>query len=139
MRDLRIQFNGEDGTRLLLDETVEGKLLLQQKYLINTATTAGSDKIYPDRGTNLLIGAIGGVIIDSNAAAHLGNFAALNTIHFCSYEEHPDVYRQPGYIIQYDLTPLEYDNSSNILSFAAKFSFNDDTETEDVVRVFTLN
>lgn len=139
MRDLRIKFNGADGTRLLLDETVEGKLLLQQKYLINTVTTAGSDKIYPDRGTNLLAGAIGGAIIDSTSSMHLGNFAALNTIHFCSYEEHPSVFTQPGYVMQYDLEPLAYDKSTNVLSFKAKFTFNDDTATEDVVSVFNLD
>ena len=135
MRDLRIQFNGETGTRLLLDETVEGKLLLQQKYLINTATTVGSDRIYPTRGTKLLSGAIGGAIIDNSSAVHLGNFAALDTIHFCTYEEHPDVYNKPGYVMQYGLTPMEYNRDANILSFKAKFTFNDNTATEDVVSV----
>lgn len=139
MRDLRIQFNGETGTRLLLNETVEGKRLLQQKYLINTATTAGSDRIYPNRGTTLLAKAIGGAIINEKEAAHLGNFASLDTLHFCTYEEHPDIYTQPGYVMQYDLEPLSYDNSTNILSFKAKFSFTDSTETADIVNISQTN
>lgn len=118
-----------------MDETVEGKMLLQQKYLINTATTMGSDRIYPGRGTELLAEAIGGTVIDQTAAAHIGNFAALNTLRFCTYEEHPDEYKKDTYVSNYDLKPIEYNNTNRVLSFEAKFTFRDGTVSADVVNI----
>lgn len=129
MRDIRVQFDGESGTRILLNESVEGKMLMQQKYLINTGTSKGTDKIFPQRGTDLMAGAIGGSIIDSVAAEHLGNFAALDTLYFCSYEEHPDIYNGNTYVREFSLTPSDYNNFTRTLSFTAKFKFKDDTET----------
>ncbi len=131
MKDIRIKFEGSDGTQLVLDKTVEGKSLLEQKYLMNTATTQGTDKIYPNRGTKLLQQAIGGTIVDWNAAMHTGNFAAIDTSYFCTYEEHPAIYNSDIYVSNYQLVPAIYDNTTRTLSFRASFTFNDGTSTSN--------
>lgn len=137
MKDIRIQFDGNDGTRLVLNQIVEGKSVFEQKYLINTATTQGSDKIYPERGTSFLQQAIGGTLIDWNSSIHTGNFAATDTIYFCSYEEHPDVYNSDIYVSSYQLIPALYDNTTRTLSFRAIFAFNDGTSTSEDFSIST--
>ena len=125
MRDFRIRFDGSEDTMVSLTEDATGKLLLTQKYLMNAATTNGTDKVFPERGTTLFASAIGGEIIDANAAIHVGNFAAIDTLHFCSYEEHPDVYMQEDYVDDFNLVPKAYDNLTHTLSFTAIMSYKD--------------
>lgn len=137
MRDIRVQFDGESGTRILLNEAVEGKLLTQQKYLINVGTSKGTDKIFPQRGTNLVGGAISGGIIDSVSAEHLGNFAALDTLYFCAYEEHLAVYNSSEYVQDFSLKPTDYNNFTKTLLFTAEFKFKDRTETSNEITLAT--
>lgn len=135
MRDIRIRFNGSDATRLDLHDTVEGKSLYEQKYLLNTAVTKGTDPIYPDRGTDMLRQSIGGTIVDTNEAMHTGNFAAVDTLYFCSYEEHPEVYNLDEYVQAYQLIPAAYDNATRTLSFRAVFLFKDGTSTDSTFSI----
>lgn len=137
MKDIRIKFDGNDGTCFILDKIVEDKSLFEQKYLINTATSQGTDKIYPQRGTNLLASAIGGTIVDWNASMHAGNFAATDTIYFCTYEEHPVVYNSDNYVNTFQLVPAVYDNATHTLYFRAVFSFKDGTSTKENFAIST--
>lgn len=125
MRDLKIKFNGSEDTMVSVTESVDGKLLLAQKYLVNAATTNGTDKVFPDRGTTIFASAIGGEIVDTNAAIHVGNFAAIDTLHFCSYEEHPDIYNRDDYVEDFNLLPMSYDNANNTLTFNAVMQYKD--------------
>ena len=111
----------------MLNETVEDKECIMQKYLINSVTSKNTDKIFPERGTDLLKGAIGGAVIDAQAAMHLGNFAALDTLYFCSYEETPSIFDSDMYVNNFDLKPADYDGTTNTLSFFADFYFKDGT------------
>lgn len=138
MQDIRIQFYGEKGTCFKFKEKVEGKKLYKQKYLINTATSKNTDKIFPDRGTNMLAQAMGGIAMTQNGAYHIGNFAATDTIYFCSYEEIPSEYKSSSYVESYTLYPKYYNNATNSLYFLATFIFKDDeTETEEMNLNFT--
>lgn len=130
-RDIRVSFNGSANTRLVLNEAVSGKNLYEQKYLINTATSNGTDRIYPDRGTNLLKSAIGGCMVDENETMHAGNFAALDTLFFCSYEEHRDVFESEEYVQEYNINLVKYDNDTHSLVFRAVLLFKDGTSTND--------
>lgn len=127
MRDIRIRFNGGEDTRLDLKHEVKGKRLYAQKYLVNTATTKGTDFIFPDRGTDLMTSAISGGAVDEISLGHIGNFAAIDTLYFCSYEEHAPVYNSQGYIRAYALLPKSYDNSTHTMTFDAEFTFRDGT------------
>lgn len=129
MKDLKIKFNGATGTTILLDEIVTGKLLSCQKYLVNTVTNRGTDIIFSDRGTTLFSSAIGGALIDSNTTIHICNFAAIDTLYFCSYEEHADIFDSDEYISAYSLSVLDYDNDNKILHLKATMTFKDNTQT----------
>lgn len=135
MRDVRIQFNGDKGTIFRCDEEVAGKSTYEQKYLINSATSKGTDPIFPDRGTDLLKGAIGGSVINFSSAFHLGNFAAVDTLYFCSFEENADEFNSEEYVDAFTLLPTEYDNSTRTLTFKATFSFKDGTSNEKELNV----
>lgn len=137
MRDIKVQFDGQNNTRLLLNESVEGKMLTQQKYLINVGTSIGTDKIYNDRGTEFLPRIVAGSIVDSNAAWHAGNFAAVATLYFCSYHEHPDIYKEDSYVQTFTIEPIDFNNKTQMLQFKAKFLFKDGTETSDNVALLT--
>lgn len=135
MRDLRVKFDGAVGTEIKLDEEVTGKLLTCQKYLINTVTNTGTDAIFPSRGTSLFKSAIGGVLIDATATIHTCNFAALDTLYFCSFEEHADIYSSEEYVQNYTLNVLDYDNEQRCLELQAIFEFKDGTQTVNVDEV----
>lgn len=135
MKDVRIQFSGSPATCFDFTRAVEGKSLYEQKYLINTATSKNTDYIFPDRGTNLLRDAINGVMISNNEALHSGNFAALDTLYFCSYEEDPGVYNSDEYVQQYKLMPAFYDHYKRSISFRASFEFKDETSTSDDFKI----
>lgn len=53
-----------------------------QNCMVIIATSQGSDKTYPDKGTNLMIAGARGALINRQAAIHHSNFAALDTISF---------------------------------------------------------
>ena len=129
MKDLRINFDGQDGTYIDLKDSVEGKRLYEQKFLVNLATSKNTDIVYEDRGTNLLVGAIGGVFISSISTQHLINFSTTDTLYFCSYEEHADIYESDEYINGLAIDTVSYNNSTNCLVIGVTFSFKDDTTT----------
>lgn len=140
MRDIRIQFYGDKGTCFKLKEKVEGKQLYKQKYLINTATSKNTDKIFPDRGTNLLAQSLGGKVLSGSGAYHVGNFAATDTIYFCSYEEQASEFNSDQYVQSFTIYPKYYNNATNSLYFLATFLFKDEeVQTEEVTINFTTD
>lgn len=80
MRGIAVNFNGSNSS--ISNKIVEGIQLTSQKCLLNMATEAGMDRLYPTRGVDILSKAVAGAITDNNIAQHLGNFAALDTIFF---------------------------------------------------------
>lgn len=130
MKDIKVKFNLGADTRLNLKAVVEGKDLYQQKYLINTVTSANSDPIFPERGTTLLQQLINGAIISREEASHAGAFAAINTDYFCTYEEHKSIYESGDYVMSFSLIPINYNNDSRVLSLGATFMFSDGTQSD---------
>lgn len=128
MHDIRLNFNGESDTLIDLTAKVEGKALYEQKCLVNLATEQESDPLYPTRGTTILKSCIGGTIISSNAADHVGNFAALNTLMFVRGEDYAAVQSSGDIITQCGLTPVELDETT--LGYTVIFGFADGTKTE---------
>lgn len=131
MKDIRIRFEGDKGTRLDFGQYVEGKKLYVQKYLVNTVTSKNTDAFYAERGTDLFADATQGAALNTTVARHLGNFASLDTIYFCSYEETAANFNSSDYIQEYGLVPIYYNNTTQSLYFNALFLFRDGTKTED--------
>lgn len=133
MRAIKIHYNGGNDTRILFREETSGKLLQIQKYLLNVATEAGSDPIFPDRGTDLLAAGIQGTLVSSTTADD--SFAAVNTLYFCNYEEHPDMFKSGDNVEFFSLDPTDYQHHNRSLSFAAEFTFKDKTEYNTVLEI----
>lgn len=134
MKDIRIRF---DGSKSVFDfnTPVEGKDLSKQKVFLNLATEQGSDPLYPDRGTELLSQAIGGVMISNTEAQHCGNFAALDTEIFLANTEYPDVAAdrtQSGDLIADIHVALKtLDPDTQAVTFTVAFTFQDGTTTDE--------
>ena len=75
---MAIEFD-EDGASLRPDGLVEGFAATAQAIMVNVGTMAGSDPLYPGRGTDLLRDGVEGRLVDTNTAQHRANFAALDT------------------------------------------------------------
>lgn len=87
MKSLRLQFH-RDGAALVTDEIVTDREATIQACLVNFATTTGSDRTHPTRGTDLLRRAVSGLLISSQEAMHACNFAAVDTLFFVRANEH---------------------------------------------------
>lgn len=129
MKAINVIFNGGEGTLIDWNNKVEDQACITQKYIINVATEKGTDPIFPDRGTDLLLRAIGGVVIDANSAAMIGNFAATDTIYFCSWEEVPAVYNSEIYPSAADIVPVSYTHQGKTLNFDLILTFRDGSST----------
>lgn len=125
MRAIRIQYDGNDNTRILWDKDTEGKLLMTQKYLMNVATDKSSDAIFPERGTNLMSQALGGAFLITPATT--GTFASVDTLYFCNYEESATVFDSNDNVSNFSLTSASYDNMTSSVDMAASFTFKDGT------------
>lgn len=133
MRAVAIDFTGGYTTRINFRREVSGKSLQEQKYLVNVATKAGSDPVFPRRGTKLLDSAIGGALMSINGLTD--GFAAVDTVYFCNYEESKAVYESPDNVVAFTLTPTAAGSSLSEVCFTANFLFADQTKTKVPVTV----
>jgi len=53
-----------------------------QNAMVNIATRVGSDRLFKDRGTKLMVDAVQGRMVNLTWANHQANFAALSTLLF---------------------------------------------------------
>ncbi|NDG53455.1 MAG: hypothetical protein EBY39_10595 [Flavobacteriia bacterium] len=84
MKGLRIDFQG-DKARIDFKHPLETTIdCLAQNGVVNVGTIAGSDKAFPNKGTNLKQQIFSGLAYSENAAGHLGNFAAVDTRNFAN-------------------------------------------------------
>lgn len=133
MRAVAIDFTGGYTTRINFRREVSGKSLQEQKYLVNVATKAGSDPVFPKRGTKLLDSAIGGALMSINGLTD--GFAAVDTIYFCNYEESKVMFESSDNVIAFTLTPTSAGSSLSEVCFTANFLFADQTKTKVPVTV----
>lgn len=132
MQDIKINFNGESDTLIDLTAKVEGKSLYEQKCLVNLATKKGSDPVYPARGTDLMEGAIGGLVISTNDGAHLANFAAIDTLFFVSEQEYAVNANSPDLVDDINVSIVSYEPERSRINIGVQFDFADETTTATV-------
>lgn len=60
-----------------------------QNALVNVATAAGSDPVFTERGTELLLDAVSGRLVNNTWANHSANFAAVHTLVFSQTVDDP--------------------------------------------------
>lgn len=135
MRAIAISYTGGYTTSIDFRKETTGKLLQEQKYLMNVATIKGSDPIFPARGTNLLTSAIGGALVSVNGLTDA--FAAVDTLYFCNYEESKEMYNSKDNISTFTLIPSAYTASANTVSFIASVTFKDQTSNSTTINIAT--
>ncbi len=77
-----ILFHTDGSIELLPDSLVVDFKSTVQRSLVNCLITEGSDKIFPRRGVDLFVRAVGGSLLNSRAAQHAGNYASSDTLFF---------------------------------------------------------
>jgi len=87
-----------------------------QNALVNVATDAGSDPVYPDRGTDLLLDGVSGRLINNAWANHSANFAAIKTLVFSQSVDKPS---DPHRLQNFKLKNAQITNQSLKLSAQA--------------------
>lgn len=137
MKDLKVVFSG-DNSYIDLFSTVEDKNLYEQKALINLVTENGSDKLYDNRGTTLLMDSIRGAVYNKAGTVHVCNFAALDTLFFMKDVEYQDVLGADFTLKDINMDIISYSNTTNTLNVSVQFVFNDDTESNVVADIPTL-
>lgn len=81
MTGIKIQFNGRQ-SEILPDQTVSGFDATVQNSMVCVGTVAGSDRMFPAKGTNLLPSALQGRLINRQLAIHETNYASVDTLFF---------------------------------------------------------
>lgn len=135
MRAIAISYTGGYTTSIDFLHETSGKLLQEQKYLMNVATIKGSDPIFPDRGTNLLTSAIGGALVSVDGLTDA--FAAVDTLYFCNYEDSPEMFHSKDNIATFTLIPSAYTASANTVAFIASVTFKDQTSNSTNINIAT--
>lgn len=90
MEGIKIVFE-EAGARLDFTAPVTGFDTTVQCVLVNIGTTTGTDKIYPERGTRLLVAGLVGKLFSRNQAVRESNFAAAQAKIFVEQSTPPEV------------------------------------------------
>lgn len=138
MKDLKIILKGDDST-IDLNSIVEDKMLYEQKALVNMVTTKGSDPVFEDRGTDLLIDAIRGKAYSRSGIIHIGNFAALDTIYFIHSTDPEEIAEAEYTIDDINVTGIAYNNTDNVLNLSVQIIYTDGTSTETVADLPALS
>ena len=119
LKGLKIQID-ENGVGDILPETINDIGCTHQNAATIVSTLKGTDKMFPDKGTNLLLAGLRNEMFDSVSAQHIANFAALDTIVFCG--KHTD----PAYL-SFGLSGLKLlvaELTTGYARFSAVLTFN---------------
>lgn len=137
MKDIKLILDG-DASTIDLSAEVEDKNLYEQKVLVNMVTAQGSDPVYPDRGTTMLIDSIRGQAYNRAGIIHIGNFAALDTISFIKGTDPEEVASEDFTVRDINVSTISYNNTTNTLSLSVQLTYADETTTEVIAETPAL-
>lgn len=126
MDDLKVDFNGSG--RLDLSSRTTGRDTTCQKSLVTLVTAAGTDKLFPEKGTDLERQCIGATILDGNNAMHMCNFAALDALYFINDTDRLAMDAYDG-LADLDLDILDYSAVNSRVKLGVTVHFPDGTST----------
>ena len=109
---LLLHFNA-GGAVFDLENVVTGFDCAAQNALVCIGTNAGSDQVYPSKGTSLYKAATNGALIDLATAQEASNYAAVDTLFFSRQNEMPGVSEVMQSIT---LTPTTYNGISMVVN-----------------------
>ena len=118
MKSLRLIFN-PDGIAFDLARPLNDFDCTVQNGLVDMAVRRGTDKLFPDKGTDLLKTALSGALVDLNAANHASTFAALAVLAFSRASEYPDA---TEVLAKVTVQPATF--TANKLQVVAQFTSN---------------
>jgi hypothetical protein len=125
MEGLKIIFN-KNNVYLDAASSVTGFNCTVQNALANIATRVGTDKIYTEKGTDILLSAVSGKIVGMNDANHEAQAASINSLFFSrEYETSSDDAIRLGSV---SIEPISYSGESLLLNT----SFTDVAQTATV-------
>lgn len=148
LKDLKLHINGYDDTYVDLTQAVDEKLSLAQQCLVVVATKPGSDKLYPDKGSDILYGTIGVAnVVSRNYIGHACNFAALDTRVFVEqqlqdfqeildvqfYNEETNTTADVIKINDVKLSIKDYEHFQRKLKLNQSVEFSDLTSTDNMI------
>ena len=125
--------NGAEDTYIDLTKSVDKHHTLAQSCLLLSINVLGSDRLFPEKGTNLQAGVHNINLINNNYVYHLCNFAALNILDFLrEYTTYTD---DDILVSDVDMSVIDMAEYGESVKFAQKVVFSDGTSTEDVISV----
>lgn len=81
-KSLTLRFDAGGEMTLITDQQVSGMEAVVQNAMVNLLTDAGTDSLFPARGTELFRTALSGGVFNFRSASHACNFAAVDTLFF---------------------------------------------------------
>lgn len=125
--------NGAEDTYIDLTKSVDKHHTLAQQCLLLSVNVLGSDRLFPEKGTNLQAGVHNINLINNNYVYHLCNFAALNILNFLrEYTTYTD---EDVIVRDVDMSIIDMTEYGESAKFSQKVIFSDGTSTEDVISV----
>jgi hypothetical protein len=132
MQGLKILFDTKDNISIDPNASLSDFDATIQNALVNIGTRNGTDRIYPDKGTTILTEATSGKIVGFNAANHVSQLAALDTLFFSrEYETSETLTVRLGSVA---MEPVTYDGSKLKLQVA----FTDQANSRTVGTITNL-
>ena len=125
--------NGAEDTYIDLTKSVDKHHTLAQQCLLLSVNVLDSDRLFPEKGTNLQAGVHNINLVNNNYVYHLCNFAALNILNFLrEYTTYTD---DDVVVRDVDMSVIDMTEYGESVKFSQKVIFSDGTSTEDVIRV----
>ena len=118
MKTLRLLFSKEGAS---FDTTpLEGEFeCAVQNALVNIGSIKGGDTAFPTKGTDLLMSALNGALVDLNSANHVTVVAALDTLLFSQANDYADTAEQ---LSSLSLKPAAFSGGAIIIDAQFKSS-----------------
>lgn len=125
--------NGAGDTYIDLTKSVDKHHTLAQQCLLLSVNVLGSDRLFPEKGTNLQAGVHNINLINNNYVQHLCNFAALNILSFL--KEYTTYTEGDVEVSDVDMALINMTEYGESAKFSQKVIFSDGTSTNDVISV----
>lgn len=133
MKDIKLNMQGEEDTFIDLTKSVDNHSTLAQSCLALSVTAKGSDRLFPDKGTDLQAGVANINVINTIHTSHVANFAALDIL---SFLDNNTTYNQNQVeVANIDMVIMQASTYGESLKLAQKVYFTDGTFTNDVIDI----